>query len=162
MILIKPIEIEDCTYIVKWNSLKDEDYLTQWAGPSTYSYPLTVEQITNRLNEKNTTIFKILNKDIMTGSIEITDINEVTGYGKVCRYILSDDFIGQGIGQKALKNLVEYSFNELGLSHLELRVYTFNVGAIKCYEKAGFTISQLNENEKDSKWNSYTMTISRE
>ncbi len=66
---------------------------------------------------------------------------------------------GKGLGQMTLKSVVDYAFNQLKLCHLELSVYTYNVNALRCYEKSGFCVKELIENAVDSRWNSYTMEI---
>jgi ribosomal-protein-alanine N-acetyltransferase len=46
--------------------------------------------------------------------------------------------LGKGLGTKATKLILEYSFNELKLHRVDLRVLEYNERAIKSYEKAGF------------------------
>lgn len=157
MIELQAIQGIDCENIVTWNLDKDQDYLFQWAGHKIYAFPLTVEQIIRRLGADDTRIFKIMDNQKMIGSVELTNIDTKTGYGKICRFIIRDDYSGQGIGQYALQELVNFSVKELGLNHLELVVFTFNKRAISCYEKIGFVICKFNENQENLKWNSYTM-----
>lgn len=45
---------------------------------------------------------------------------------------------GRGYGQEAVRLLLDYGFNVLGLNSVELGVYAFNRRAIRCYEKVGF------------------------
>ena len=161
MIEIKLIESEDFQTIINWNLGKDEEYLNQWAGNKVYSYPLTIDQFANRTVDDSTQIFKILEDNRMIGSIELSDINKETGTAKVCRFIMDEDSSGQGNGQKALMALVDYAFNELYLSYLVLRVFSYNIRAIRCYEKVGFSIEHENENYENPKWNSFTMSIHR-
>ncbi len=43
----------------------------------------------------------------------------------------------RGIGQALLRAIIDLAENWLGLTRLELEVYTDNVAAIRLYEKAG-------------------------
>jgi len=45
---------------------------------------------------------------------------------------------GRGIGRALLNAIIDLAENWLGLTRLELEVYTDNVAAIRLYEKAGF------------------------
>jgi RimJ/RimL family protein N-acetyltransferase len=71
---------------------------------------------------------------------------------------------GQGVGEKLIRELLRYSFEELGMNEVELNVYDWNVGAIHCYEKAGFVINpdKVQYTDVDSiHWKALNMTINR-
>jgi RimJ/RimL family protein N-acetyltransferase len=45
---------------------------------------------------------------------------------------------GQGIGQLMIERVLNIAFEELKLHRVSLGVFSFNLSAIACYEKAGF------------------------
>lgn len=47
---------------------------------------------------------------------------------------------GRGFGSEALDLMLGYAFGTLGLERVELEVATENTRAIRCYERAGFTL----------------------
>jgi len=47
-------------------------------------------------------------------------------------------------------------FAKTELERLSLRVYCFNLPAIRCYERLGFLVTEYFE-ETDSHWNNYAM-----
>ena len=49
-----------------------------------------------------------------------------------------DDFQGQGIGRRLLDACIDLAENWLGLTRIELDVFTDNVPAIALYERCGF------------------------
>ena len=51
-----------------------------------------------------------------------------------------DDYAGQGIGSALMAAVIDLAENWLGLTRLELQVYTDNARAIQLYEKFGFQI----------------------
>ena len=51
---------------------------------------------------------------------------------------LYPDYRGRGLGPRAVRALVRYLFDTLGVRHVWLRVMPDNVRAIRCYEKCGF------------------------
>jgi len=52
---------------------------------------------------------------------------------------LGREHIGRGYGSDATRIIVDYGFREMGLHRIQLEVAPFNPGAIRAYEKAGFT-----------------------
>ena len=48
--------------------------------------------------------------------------------------------LGIGLGKNVTQLILEYAFNELHLHRVDLRVLTYNMRAIKCYQKCGFII----------------------
>lgn len=60
----------------------------------------------------------------------------------------------QGYGQEALALILDYAFNHLNLHKLTLSVHSFNMPAIRAYEKAGFVREGVNREAvpKDGIW----------
>ncbi|RIM93998.1 GNAT family N-acetyltransferase, partial [Staphylococcus shinii] len=58
---------------------------------------------------------------------------------------------GMGIGKQAMQLLIDFSRNNLNLHMLYLNVFSYNYGAIKMYEKIGFSIDGRLRESKFSK-----------
>ena len=52
--------------------------------------------------------------------------------------MLDQNAIGQGFGTDAVSLLCKFAFDEMNLHKLKAVVFSFNAGAIRCYEKCGF------------------------
>lgn len=52
---------------------------------------------------------------------------------------LGREHIGRGYGTDAVRIIVDYGFREMGLHRIQLSVAPFNPGAVRVYEKVGFT-----------------------
>lgn len=52
--------------------------------------------------------------------------------------ILDPEALGKGLGTEAIKAIAEFSFDTLGIHKLSMRVLSFNVRAIRAYERVGF------------------------
>ena len=50
------------------------------------------------------------------------------------------DYLGKGYGTEALNLILRYAFYELNLNRVGLDVISYNLPAIKAYEKAGFLV----------------------
>ncbi len=72
------------------------------------------------------------------GSVYIRDIDHHHHKAEYGIFIGSADCRGRGIGSAAARLMIRYSFEELQLHRLFLRVYADNGQAIGSYEKAGF------------------------
>lgn len=147
MLKIDLLEYEDCNKIVEWNRGKDAAFLEQWAGRG-YEYPITCEQIRNKLdtiaNKDDSSIFiyKIIdeNSNEMIGTIELFEIDKINMTAKVGRYLIDEAYRGKGYGGIALKQMVNMCFNEYGIKKVFLNVFDYNIWAIECYKKVGFSV----------------------
>lgn len=153
MINIKLLQKEHAAEIVKWCSNKDADFLTQWAGRG-YSYPLNEEQLINRLDD-GARIYEVCENDKMVGTIEIIIIDEASGTGVIGRFVIDQTLAGNGLGTKIVSQMKIFCKEQLNLAKLQLRVFDFNKGAFRCYEKNGFVETQ--SEVSPSGWKALTM-----
>jgi RimJ/RimL family protein N-acetyltransferase len=154
MITLEHLSPDDCKNIVKWNEGKDFDFLIQWSGHTSYTYPITVEQIIEKMNDKHNVFYKIMLDSKMIGSICLLFFDN--GPTFVCRFIIKDEMRSKGYGTQALKKLSSIFFNDYNFDQLKLGVYVYNVDAIRCYEKAGFRVESYSE-----QWNSFKMRLDK-
>ncbi len=76
--------------------------------------------------------------DQPVGSVYIRDIDHNHQKAEYGIFIGEESARGKGYGTAAARLMIRYSFEELGLHRLFLRVYAENQQAIRSYEKAGF------------------------
>ena len=138
MLTIKPTPDYDA--ILRWNAGKDEAFLFQWAGTTAYRYPLTKEQLMRQSAKDGVTVFMAYENEVPIGTMELCDIDPVQKTGRICRVLFAEEARGKGLAHRALS----------------LRVYCFNLPAIRCYERLGFLVTEYFE-EADSHWNNYAM-----
>ena len=140
VIELKSFKIEDWKYLKKWISSESE--LIQFAG-QIFTFPIDKKQVELYLSESNRTVFKIENENNET--IGIAEISILEGnVAKLARILIGEKSMrGNGIGTELINKLTEYGFNNLKKEKIILNVYSWNIGAIKCYENVGF--SQTNK-----------------
>lgn len=158
MITIRLITKNDYQKLVDWNKGKDEKFLYQWAGTKVYQYPITVEQIKKRTTADDTFVFSIEENDEVVGSVELSNIDYERSCATICRFILDEHYRGLGIGGLALKKMAELAFVERKLGKLYLRVYCYNIGAIRCYENSGFRVIEYQPGSSPEE-SCYTMEL---
>ncbi len=136
MIELKPFKIDDWEYLKKWTSTESE--LIQFSG-QIFSFPVDRKQVESYLSDSNRTVFKIENENKESiGIAEISIVQE--NVAKLARILIGEKSMrGNGIGTELINKLTEYGINNLKKERIILNVYSWNIGAIKCYEKAGFS-----------------------
>ncbi len=74
------------------------------------------------------------------GDCGINSIDWKNSIASVAIFIGNSACRGKGYGTEAMKLLVDFAFRQVNINKIRLNVYSFNVGAIKSYEKCGFKI----------------------
>ena len=72
-----------------------------------------------------------------TGHISVKNIDWVIPRGEIA-YIISGEYEGRGIMSEALNAVIKFSFENLSMNRLFLRVMTNNVRSCKLAERCGF------------------------
>jgi RimJ/RimL family protein N-acetyltransferase len=162
MIRLEPFKQSDFNRLISWISSKE--LLVTIAG-TVFTYPLTVDQLQSYLDKPKSYSFNVVeitrNKTIGHAEIIMSD----DGTCKIDKLLIGDNSNrGKGIGQKVINELLKYSFEKLGVRIVELNVYDWNTGAIRCYEKAGFTFTpgkKFITHFDDKVWLALNMTINK-
>ncbi|GES28714.1 GNAT family protein [Streptomyces angustmyceticus] len=73
------------------------------------------------------------------GELALHDIDAPNACGSF-RIALAPDATGRGIGTEAIRLLLDYAFDRVGLHRVQLEVYDYNPRARRAYEKCGFEV----------------------
>ncbi len=174
---IRPLEEDGIQAILQWNRNTDENFLHQWSGYTAYHFPLTAEQIQKRKTLSSCRLFAALQEGKTVAAAEIDGLDTANAFiasnasyqkgihsqksAHLCRLIVSNESKSKGIGSAFLHELCKTFFFEMGLSRLTLRVFCFNIGALRCYEKCGFLATSYDPGENERK-PAYTMELTKE
>ncbi len=127
--------------------VNDIERVAQYIGNrrTPYSYEEELDFITGKL-EENAVIFSMIenSSNDFIGNIELMDINDEGGELGIAITAKKQDM---NYGTEAIKKMIEYGFNNLGLKRIFLKVYPNNERAIHVYEKCGFTKYDENDND---------------
>lgn len=80
----------------------------------------------------------VKNDNTLIGTCALSEVDLIDGVATLGIFIGEKDNRNKGYGSEAINLLVDYGFKHLNLRNIMLKVYEFNKGAIKCYEKCGF------------------------
>lgn len=143
----KLFESENIYYIKMTESLKKE-YVNMYYDLEIqkllFAKIFTKEQIENWINKQlsddNAHIFSMIEKetDDYIGDIQVMD--KGNNIGEIFISITKDKQ-DRHYGTEAIKEMLKYSKEVLGLEELELYVKKTNERAVHCYEKIGFVIN---------------------
>jgi RimJ/RimL family protein N-acetyltransferase len=104
--------------------------------------------IIEKAKSRNDKLFIIQDKEtkLEIGTIGMKNTDLINRNAELYISIGEEKFRGKGFGTDAVKALVKFCFLSLNMHKVYLRVFDFNVGAIRSYEKAGFfTEAKLKE-----------------
>lgn len=166
-ITLQPFTESDIDRLIGW--IPTAEFLLQWGGAG-YTFPLDRKQVLFYLAKSMQTppdrlIYKAVNENggEVVGHGEILAIDTHHRSATLGRILVgSPQARDHGVGQQLVRGLVRICFEELKLHRVALRVYDFNLGAIRCYEKAGFKREGLHRDIHrigDQYWSVYTMSI---
>ena len=129
-------------------SLEDAAQYTEWLNDLDTARTLTIASMNitlhgekdalERLSQDHTYAIVDSQTDTLLGNCGLLDWNQLHGTAEAGIFIGDEENRGQGIGSEALRLLCGYAFDYLNIKSLFLRVYSFNPGAVRCYEKVGF------------------------
>lgn len=117
------------------------------------------------LNDPGRLTFAILLEGRHVGNVGLKDICWQTLTAECFIEIGEANYRGHGLGQMALKKLLQRAFFKLNLIKIDLDVLEFNFPAIKIYDRLGFMVqgqSAWHYDEFGQYWRVLRMTIKKE
>lgn len=140
MIRLEKFSKEDFTQLIGW--INNERLLMNWAG-SLFSFPLTHNSLQWYLNDTNIKgvsdafVYRAVEETTgaVVGHISIGGLSWKNRSARISRVFVNEK--GKGYCIAMMKEAIRIGFEELGLHRIGLGVYSDNIAAVKCYEKAG-------------------------
>ena len=147
--------------LISW--VESEEALMQFAGPL-FTFPLTAAQLDVSLSDKNRTAFTVIDNEtnLSIGHAETYLMENSVKIGRIL--IGNKAYRNKGLGQQIVELLLTFSFSNYNRTTVELNVFDWNTAAIKCYEKAGFTITpdkKMERKIKNETWIALNMAIDK-
>ncbi len=159
---LRALALEDCETLLSW--ISSADAMFQWSGPWDFRWPLDRLQLRRdleRAGEKRLVFAAVDAGDELVGHAMLT-VQPEHRIGVIGRVLIDPAHRGEGLGTALTHELVRVAFDGLGLHRLQLGVYDFNLGAIACYERAGFVIEgRVRDSTRASNgyWSGYMMAL---
>jgi RimJ/RimL family protein N-acetyltransferase len=161
MIQLEKFDNKNYDLLISW--IDSAEMLMQFAGPA-FTFPLTREQLDTSLSDKNRLAFKVVDtSNEHIGHAEVYVTSQCAYLGRIL--IGAPQLRGKGLGLQIVSSLLVYCFEVLQQTNVALNVFDWNIGAIKCYEKAGFRINPDKKVERkvnEQTWVALNMTIDKQ
>ena len=146
MVRLRPFKRQDAERILPW--ICEERVMAMWCA-GVFSYPLTVEQLTDRMEQSESKA----DEWVMAG---IDEQGEVIGHLYMWPDYQNDSLHlgmivvdhtrrGQGLGRQMVEKAAAYAFDILEVSQVTLGVFDSNPRARACYQSAGFVVNDTEE-----------------
>ncbi|GLS92059.1 N-acetyltransferase [Psychromonas marina] len=126
---------KDFKQLIDWISCDELNYL--WAGP-TYSYPLTVQQITTHCDQPEVFPFLFQVSGRNAGFIELYRVAD--DHYRICRVFIANEYRGHGLSKQMMANIIVKAQVKFNCKLLSLAVFEHNIVAKNCYLALGFDV----------------------
>ena len=133
---LSPVDPSDNKLFTEWLNDMETSVNLQM-----YSSVISLENervLLNDLSKGHNYSIVDLEKDELIGNCGFMEIEHINQTAEIGIFIGNRDDRNKGYGAEALSLLIDYGFKALNFHNIMLRVYEFNKGAVKCYEKVGF------------------------
>lgn len=152
MIRLERFTSDDFAQLIEW--IDSERLLMNWSG-SLFSFPLTQKSMEWYIEDANLKdvsdafIYKAVHVETgaTVGHISLGGLSWKNRSARISRVYVHEK--GKGYCVEMVKKVLAIGFEELNLHRIGLGVYSDNVSAVKCYEKAGL---QIEGTQKDVLW----------
>jgi len=135
---LSPMDVNDVEKFTEW--LNDLEVISNLSIYNSILNTETEKEILVKLSkEHNYSIIDISTNELI-GSCGFMDIDYLNQTSETGIFIGNKKYWNKGYGTEALMLLLDYGFKALNLKNIMLKVYSFNVRAIRSYEKIGFNI----------------------
>ncbi|WP_338762953.1 GNAT family protein [Bernardetia sp. ABR2-2B] len=137
MIELQPFTENDFRLFKTW--IKDEEQMVQFGGEM-FVFPVTDEQLKSYIHNDNIKPLKVIWKET-SETIGHCELNYQDGNKRLSRILIGEDkWRGKKIGEQIVLRMVELFFKDPNTKKVDLNVFDWNKGAIKCYQNVGFEI----------------------
>lgn len=109
-----------------------------------FSMPWHKESFIEMIENKDALYLVV--EDMRAGVIACCGLRSIVGEGDITNVVVHPDFRGQGIAYRMLNELLNRGAKEYQIKEFTLEVRLSNVGAIRLYEKLGFSREGIRKN----------------
>ena len=133
---LSPMNVEDVEIYTKW--LNDRSTTDNISGTTKVITLQGEKEFIESRKSYDYDFSIVLNDDTLIGNISLQNVDLISRKATLGIFIGEEENRSKGYGTEAMKILIDYGFNILGLHNINLNVFSFNERAIRAYNKVGF------------------------
>lgn len=141
-VYLRALEASDLDRICLWHN--DRDLFEKLGGPFHFFSRKAVESWLDRkttfATDELSLAMCVRETDRHVGNIYLRQINWINRHAELLILIGDPQERSKGYGKSAVRQLLAYSFKDLGLKTIYLHVLGDNLPAIRAYERNGFQV----------------------
>ena len=163
-VILRPFKAEDFTYIEE--CLMDSEVIKLTGSDSQYDKEFTLNWYNTRNEQIDRSDLAIVDqsKGVLVGEV-VANLYDEQNQSMNFRILIGPRGRDRGFGTEATRLFIDYLFSHTTLKTLTLSVFEFNPRAKRVYEKVGFNVESIDENELEFEgdWiDSVNMRLTRE
>lgn len=136
---LRKMELDDASIYHKWrNDIEVMQFTSLSLDVFTYTDTENFVKIITGSHNSKGYIIEEINTDKPIGVTSLINIDYGNRNAECIIDIGEKEYWSKGFGREAFQLLLDFSFNELNLHKVYLRVFSFNERAINLYQKLGF------------------------
>ncbi|WP_254901676.1 GNAT family N-acetyltransferase [Thalassobacillus devorans] len=145
-IFLRPFKEEDFPYIEE--CLKDSEVIKLTGSTTDYDKDAVQEWYNTRNKQTDRLDLAIVDQsqNILVGEV-VVNLYDENSNSMNFRILIGPRGRNRGLGTEASQRMIDYVFNHTKLNQLTLSVYDFNPRAKHVYQKVGFVVENVDENE---------------
>lgn len=127
-----------------WDRLllgRDPEIVRMFGGDTSTSLPpLTLQEVYQWLGciDGNPYAWVVEHRGGLLGEVRLDAVSEHAERRRLAIGLYNPAKLGQGIGRRVIRLVLQYAFEELLLYRVDLRVLEYNTRARRCYRSCGF------------------------
>lgn len=162
--ILRPFKGDDFLYIEE--CLQDPEMLKLTGSTADFDREFLINWYNTRNEQTDRLDLAIVDptQNILVGEV-VVNLYDEKKQSMNFRILIGPRGRNRGLGTEATQLMIDYVFKNTNLHQLTLSVYDFNPRAKSVYEKVGFILESIDENELnyDGKWiDSINMKLTRE
>ncbi|MBP3951753.1 GNAT family N-acetyltransferase [Bacillus suaedae] len=145
-IILRPFKTADFPYIEE--CLKDAEVIKLTGSTSDRVRDTVLDWYNTRNDQMDRLDLAIVDKsqDILVGEV-VLNLYDAESNSMNYRILIGPRGRNRGLGTEATEQMIDYAFQNMKLDQVTLSVYEFNPRARSVYEKVGFVLESIDENE---------------
>ncbi len=139
-IVLRPYTLEDAEALTSIANNRKISINLRDAFPYPYSNEDAKNFITMCLEKEVQTVFAIIYKGQLAGSISLHPLEDVYRRTAEIGYFIGEAFWGKGIATKSVEMLTKFGFESLHLARIFAGIFESNKASMRVLEKNGFVL----------------------